>query len=717
MEFNHPFWNSEDPTCEEPSTLDLLKCAICEITSLFLDKYTEDWVYTEAFVQATSMVLNTITPQPKQDLLVSRAMTLLSKIVRSPSLVTSFQSPDVLNSLVQRVVLPNMTLRPSDEEAFEDDPIQFVLRNIEGAEVDTRAHAASELVKSLMEFFESPMMAICEKHLVESLNAYYAHPTTEYKKKDLAITLYIAASSKHRLQKDTTGFFSGTSAFNILHFCQTHIITDLQPQAQVHPILIMDALKFLNVFRFQIDASHSVNLLKMVASHLTLSPHGIHLWAAMVCERYLSLLPPTEAAPAAVSVARLMIPSLMKETVPTKLQENDVLLKTIWRSMKLGYLDVEEIMKLSVHCFTLVSTHPSSPKFIHYLFECMALLIREVQVHQPHQVTQLESFFFPPFFSFFEQQPLEAQTDFLPFLLQLFAQLLEAHPSSNLGLPPLYQPLVPLIFNPLVWDQASNLAGLVILLKTFLRKDPTYFSQPSMLSTLLGATQLLLKSKMNFHYGFDLLKFIVVYVDPQAFQPMLKSLLNFLFVRLNAPPKSERFEQAFVSFFSYYVCTLPHVDPLIQMIESIQPGLTLTLLQQIVQKHFLSISGKEARRTLILGCTRLVCDSSMLPHSNPDFLQVYLTHLKKCVEQTRADMDGTTPFTSFSFQLMGDPDDDELQAQSTKLISIPVIQYLPLADEQQPSVYFSTSLKKLSEKHPSLRSMVNPLLESFNLST
>lgn len=48
----------------------------------------------------------------------------------------------------------------SDEELFEDNPEEYIRRDIEGSDVDTRRRAACDLVKVLSKFFEEKMMTI-----------------------------------------------------------------------------------------------------------------------------------------------------------------------------------------------------------------------------------------------------------------------------------------------------------------------------------------------------------------------------------------------------------------------------------------------------------------------------------------------------------------------------------------------------------------------------
>lgn len=48
----------------------------------------------------------------------------------------------------------------SDNEIFEDNPEEYIRRDIEGSDVDTRRRAACDLVKVLSKSFESNIMEI-----------------------------------------------------------------------------------------------------------------------------------------------------------------------------------------------------------------------------------------------------------------------------------------------------------------------------------------------------------------------------------------------------------------------------------------------------------------------------------------------------------------------------------------------------------------------------
>ena len=56
---------------------------------------------------------------------------------------------------------PRLTsLLESDEELFEDDPAEYIRRDLEGADSDTRRRSATDLIRGLLDPLERPVTSI-----------------------------------------------------------------------------------------------------------------------------------------------------------------------------------------------------------------------------------------------------------------------------------------------------------------------------------------------------------------------------------------------------------------------------------------------------------------------------------------------------------------------------------------------------------------------------
>jgi len=97
--------------------------------------------------------------------------------------------------------------------------------------------------------------------------------------------------------------------------------------------------------------------------------------------------------------------------------------------------------------------------------------------------------------------------EFVPYVFQLFAALLEANPSGSLS--KYYTALIPPILTPEPWASKGNVPALVRLLSAIIPRGALYIAQNNHLETLLGVFSNLVATRTNEIFGFELLECIV----------------------------------------------------------------------------------------------------------------------------------------------------------------------------------------------------------------
>ena len=60
-------------------------------------------------------------------------MSLLASVAEKQHYKDIFSNEETLKSIISQVVVPNVSLREVDHEVFEDDPDEFIRRDIEGS--------------------------------------------------------------------------------------------------------------------------------------------------------------------------------------------------------------------------------------------------------------------------------------------------------------------------------------------------------------------------------------------------------------------------------------------------------------------------------------------------------------------------------------------------------------------------------------------------------
>jgi exportin-2 (importin alpha re-exporter) len=153
----------------------------------------------------------------------------------------------------------------------------------------------------------------------------------------------------------------------------------------------------------------------------------------------------------------------------------------------------------------IVSTNPSNPRFCYYLFEAIGAVIRFTSSAERLGV---ENSLYTPFASIVENDV----QDFLPYIFQLFAALLEGGPAD--AIPNQYTALIPIILRAEYWLSKGNVPALVRLLSEMLRRAAPEFVSGNQVEPVLGIFQQLFASKANELQAFELLESILLYFNP-----------------------------------------------------------------------------------------------------------------------------------------------------------------------------------------------------------
>ncbi|KAJ1617994.1 Exportin/Importin, Cse1-like protein, partial [Pavlovales sp. CCMP2436] len=148
---------------DAPGPLEHCQAAVVECLSLYISKYDEEFAeYLPAFVQR----LIAVGTGARYDPLATMSIKFLTSLYAQGS---------ALQDVCEHIVVPNMRLLEADEEMFEDDPAEYIRRDIEGSDADTRRRVCAELI------FNHYTAAMLQQHA--------ADPQAQWKAKDVAIYL------------------------------------------------------------------------------------------------------------------------------------------------------------------------------------------------------------------------------------------------------------------------------------------------------------------------------------------------------------------------------------------------------------------------------------------------------------------------------------------------------------------------------------------------
>ncbi|KAL2414776.1 Importin alpha re-exporter [Exophiala dermatitidis] len=548
--YNNPLLQTDDES--EAGPLENTKADIFEALSLYIAKYYDDFSkHVPSFVESSWNLLTTIGPEPRNDILVSKALHFLTQVAGINEQAQTFNNPNIQTQIIEKVILPNVALRDSDIEMFEDEPIEFIRRDLEGSDSETRRRAAGDFLRQLSDQFEQSVTGIAMTYVQKCVQDFAGNPQENWRAKDTAVSLFHAIAAKGATTS-THGVTKTNSLVDIGDFFSKNLASDLQDQ-NAQPLIKVDAIKYLYVFRSIITKEQWQQVMPLLVNLLGDSNFCVYTYAAVAVERVLAMtdetgkpvIDPDHIKPLASSLLEHLFSLVEKDQAPQKVQENEFVMRCIMRVLiviKDGISTVaESVLQHLTTITTIISANPSNPKFYYYHFESLGALIRFTPTAQSEA---LGAHLFTPFAAILANNVEE----FVPYVFQLMAALLEAEPSKPL--PAQYRPLIAPILGPTLWEQRGNIPALVRLLSAIIPRAADELIAANQVEAVLGIFQKLVSTKIYEGYGFDLLETVISTLPPSALEQYWVHLLNIMLTRLQGK-QSQAFQLRFVRFYHF----------------------------------------------------------------------------------------------------------------------------------------------------------------------
>ncbi|KAI3370106.1 hypothetical protein L3Q82_024906, partial [Scortum barcoo] len=682
---------------EEAGLLELLKSQICDNAALYAQKYDEEFQpYLPRFVTAIWNLLVSTGQEVKYDLLVSNAIQFLASVCERPHYKHLFEDQNTLTSICEKVIVPNMEFRSADEEAFEDNSEEYIRRDLEGSDIDTRRRAACDLVRGLCKFFEGPVTAIFSGYVNSMLAEYAKNPRENWKHKDAAIYLVTSLASKAQTQKH--GITQANELVNLSEFFVNHILSDLKsPNVNEFPVLKADAIKYVMIFRSQLPKEQLLQAVPLLISHLQAESTVEHTYAAHALERLFTmrgpnnttLITPTEMAP----FTEQLLNNLFKALALPGAAENEYIMKAIMRSFSLLQEAIVPYIPTLIgqltHKLLLVSKNPSKPHFNHYLFESLCLSVRITCKANPATVSSFEEALFPVFTEILQNDVQE----FLPYVFQVMSLLLEIHSSS---IPSSYMALFPHLLQPALWERTGNIPPLVRLLQAYLEKGGATIagSAADKIPGLLGVFQKLIASKANDHQGFYLLNSIIEHMPPESITQYRKQIFILLFQRLQSS-KTTKFLKSFLVFVNLY-CVKYGAIALQEIFDSIQPKMFGMVLEKIIIPEVQKVSGAVEKKICAVGITKILTECPAM--MDTEYTKLWTPLLQSLIGLFELPEDDSIPDDEHFIDIEDTPG---YQTAFSQLAFAGKKEHDPIGDAVgNPKILLAQSLHKLSTACP-----------------
>ena len=321
----------------------------------------------------------------------------------------------------------------------------------------------------------------------------------------------------------------------------SHVLPEINDiDVNARPIVKADAIKMICIFRSHLHTPFLLNLLPHIIRYLHSSYAVIQTYACLCIEKFLTVKDRDVNGTVTQRIRKEhlnphLVPlfsGLFKVFENEDLSENDYAMKAIMRVLSVLGSDIGPVTPLILQHLTAsllkICKNPVNPHFNHYLFECLAVLIRSCCSSPETSNTacsQFESLLFPPFQSVLAQDIAELT----PYVFQILAQLLSVRPGKQSGLSPSYKALFPPLLSPVLWERKGNVPALTDLFRAYIVKGMADIVSGNHLSGVLGVFQKLLASKVR---TYTFIHFINIVLTFFFFVSLFVSFFFFKFSHL-----------------------------------------------------------------------------------------------------------------------------------------------------------------------------------------
>nr|GEX51973.1 exportin-2 [Tanacetum cinerariifolium] len=483
----------EDIGADGLALVDGLRAAVCDYISHYMEKEEELFqMYLRWFADAVCSLLVYATGSLSRERLTVTPIKFLTTVSTSVHHAW-FNDDQILQQITQRIMIPNVMLREEDEELFEINYIEFIRRDMEGSDLNTRRMIACELLKGIMGNYKDKISAKVSEQIRNCLALFIQNPAANWKHKDCAIYLVVSLATKQ-----AGGAFVSTDLVDV------------------------GALKFFTTFRVLIPKPVALARLGDLVWFLCSDVNVVHSYAASCIEKLLLVKDNgVQARYTALDVGPILLALMTNLFGALEKPESD---------------ENQYIMR--------VSANPKNPVFNHCLFEAVAALVPRGCENEPTLVPVFEQ----RLFLSLQMILVNQVTELFPYAFQLLAQLVDLNRSPVLEY---YMQIFHILLTPDLWKKSANVPALVRLLQSFLQQAPNELTKKGKLINVLGIFEILVSSPSTEEQEFYILNPVIENLGYDILAEYMNHIWFTLFTQLqnNATPRLVRCLIIFMSLF------------------------------------------------------------------------------------------------------------------------------------------------------------------------
>ncbi|KAI3711452.1 hypothetical protein L2E82_41554 [Cichorium intybus] len=481
--------------------------------------------YLKEFVEAVQDLLVIVSASQSCEQLTLTAIKFLT-IVSIGDYHNLFASDEILEKVTKSIVIPNVMLWNEDEELFKKNYVEFIRRDMEGSNFDTRRRIACELLKGIAVNYKEKISERVSEQIRKCLELYAEDPAVNWRYKEHAVYLNMSFATKRG------GCGTLLTNNDVYSFFRSFIVPELQEtDLNALPILKAAALKFFTMFLDLIPKTVALTFFGDVVRFIGSSYNVVHSYAANCIEKVLLNGVHSEARFTSMDIGPILpvlIANLFDALKQPGSEDNTCIMRCIMRVFQTADVSSEEVAFSCItelqKVLTSVRKNPERNKVFNYLFFESLVTILQRSCEKNHLLLQA-----------FEKQiylrlKLMFATDatiLSPYVIQVVAQFVDLKGSTLLPIG--YTDVFDTMLRPGLWEKSANVPALVRLFRSILQVAPNLLPNKEKLKPVVVIVEKLLSSPSTVEDGLHMLNSVIVNLSHDIFAEHLNGIWASLY--------------------------------------------------------------------------------------------------------------------------------------------------------------------------------------------
>ena len=439
-----------------------------------------------------------------------------------------------LNKIIEKIILPNMTMSEKEIEDFLDNPVEFLKVEFEEYDMSSNKYFSINLLQLIISNYPEVNKQIIAPKINKFLEEYNKDNSKNWNKKLVVINLLFASCIKTFAQRYGVTELNPNSMYTDIESLINEIFIKEFQNYKSPTIIQTYSLKFLSTFRLQISDQNKLGQIILMLIEILNNCNEVTQYACLLCLDLIINMKDLKSRKSSTieivnndNIFNKLISSLLNFIGKNT---NIFAMRCFFRAIRLTQDQKLQSLAQSINdsmnaILKLIIKNPQTDEFNYYFFETCALIMKKFVVNNNNNMdlTLVKNF----------ENTLRNDlnlvlqnnvTDLLGYTFQLFAYYLYLTNDNN----NFYQNILTnILTNNKMWD--INMKYLyppsIEFIKVILITNKQFCENQNVINLLFKICQTLLENK-SFNFVFQLIEYLVNYVSTDLYGANLTQFLK-----------------------------------------------------------------------------------------------------------------------------------------------------------------------------------------------